>query len=79
MHVRPAFRGDGIGRALVDGLLAEACQMGYPRVRLDGARFMHAAYTLYRSIGFEEIAAYAGSEIPQEFRAHWIFMEKALA
>ena len=79
MFVRPAYRGKGIGRALVDALLNEAQQVGYVRVRLDSARFMHAAHTLYRSLGFEEVTAYEGSEIPQQFQAHWVFMEKTLA
>jgi ribosomal protein S18 acetylase RimI-like enzyme len=78
MFVRPAFRGKSIGRALVDELIAEACQMGYQRICLDSARFMMAAHALYRSVGFEEVSAYAGSEIPKEFQAHWVFMEKTL-
>ncbi len=78
MYVRPAYRGQGAGRALVHALLAEARQAGYVRVRLDSARFMHAAHLLYHSAGFEEIEAYEGSEIPLEFQGHWIFMEKAL-
>ncbi len=79
MYVRPAFRRKGSGRALIDALLVEARQMGYTRVRLDSARFMHTAHRLYHSVGFQEIAAYEGSEIPLEFQAHWLFMEKALA
>jgi len=78
MYVRPASRGKGIGHALVEGLLAEARKLGCLRVRLDSARFMHAAHKLYRSVGFQEIAPYEDSEIPQEFQAHWIFMEKVL-
>lgn len=78
MYVRPAFRGKGVGRALVNALLSEASIIGYPRVRLDSARFMTAAHALYRATGFEEIAAYEGSEIPQAFQAHWVFMEKTL-
>lgn len=77
MYVRPAYRGQGVGRALVNALLAEARGAGYVRVRLDSARFMHAAHLLYRSAGFEEICAYEGSEVPLEFQTHWIFMEKA--
>ena len=45
---------------------------------LDSARFMHAAHALYRSSGFQEIAPYPESEIPEEFRPNWIFMEKLL-
>ncbi len=78
MYVRPEFRGKGIGRALLEALLAEAQQIGYPTVRLDSARFMKAAHSLYRSAGFQEIEPYPESEIPPEFRSHWVFLEKHL-
>jgi GNAT superfamily N-acetyltransferase len=78
MYVRPAFRGKGLGRALLDGIIAEARQMGYPTLRLDSARFMKAAHSLYRSAGFREIAPYPGSEVPTEFQAYAIFMELPL-
>ena len=78
MYVRPEFRGKGIGRALLEALVAEAKEIGYPTVRLDSARFMKAAHTLYRSAGFREIEPYPESEIPPEFQEHWIFMERRL-
>jgi GNAT superfamily N-acetyltransferase len=78
MYVRPEFRGRGIGRALLEALLAEAQEIGYPRVRLDSTRFMKAAHALYRSAGFQEIEPYAESEIPPEFQHEWVFMEKHL-
>lgn len=78
MYVRPEFRGKGVGRKLLDSLIQEARRAGYPKMRLDSARFMGGAHALYRSAGFTEIAEYPESEIPKEFRAHWIFMEKEL-
>jgi hypothetical protein len=36
---------------------------------------MTEAHHLYRAMGFSEIEAYEGSEIPKEFQEHWIFME----
>jgi GNAT superfamily N-acetyltransferase len=78
MYVRPEFRGKGIGRALLEALIAEAKEIGYPRLRLDSTRFMKAAHALYRSVGFYEIEPYPESEIPPEFQANWIFMEKQL-
>jgi GNAT superfamily N-acetyltransferase len=78
MYVRPEFRGKGIGRQLVDNLIAEARAIGYPRMRLDSTRFMVEAHSLYRSAGFKEIEEYPESEIPEEYRAYWVFMEMNL-
>jgi GNAT superfamily N-acetyltransferase len=78
MYVRPEFRGKGIGRQLVDRLIQDARKIGYPRVRLDSTRFMVEAHALYRSAGFKEIEEYPESEIPEEYRAHWVFMEMNL-
>ncbi|HVO70855.1 MAG TPA: GNAT family N-acetyltransferase [Aggregatilineaceae bacterium] len=78
MYVRPAFRRQAIGRALLQRLLDEAHYIGYTRMRLDSARFMTAAHALYRSVGFQEIEAYPESEIPASFQSNWIFMERSL-
>ena len=78
MYVRPEFRNKGIGRELLEHLLDEAREIGYPRARLDSARFMHEAHMLYRSVGFQEIDKYPESEIPEEFQANWTFMEMLL-
>jgi GNAT superfamily N-acetyltransferase len=78
MYVRPEHRRIGLGRALLVRLLEEAVQIGYPQVRLDSAGFMGQAHQLYRSVGFREISPYAGSEIPEDFQAHWVFMEMDL-
>ncbi|MGD2164327.1 MAG: GNAT family N-acetyltransferase [Anaerolineae bacterium] len=78
MYVRPRFRRRGIGRALVEALIAEAREIGFTKMRLDSTRFMAAAHSLYRSMGFHEIEPYAESEIPPEFQQHWVFMERQL-
>lgn len=75
MFVRAQNRQRGLGRMLLEWLLSEAVLAGYERVRLDSARFMKEAHQLYRAIGFKEIEAYEGSEIPKEFQKNWIFME----
>lgn len=77
MYVRPEYRGQGVGRALLETLLEEAERIGYPRVRLDSARFMKEAHALYRSAGFAEIEPYPESEIPPEFQVNWVFMERS--
>jgi GNAT superfamily N-acetyltransferase len=65
LYVRPANRGLGLGRILVERLIAEAQALGYERMRLDTiASAMKDAIALYRRMGFKEIAPY--SAIPIE-------------
>jgi GNAT superfamily N-acetyltransferase len=79
MYVREESRKQGLGRALINRLIQDAQQIGYQRIRLDSARFMKEAHQLYQSIGFKEVEAYEGSEVPIEFQDNWIFMEKQLS
>jgi GNAT superfamily N-acetyltransferase len=78
MYVRPEFRGRGLGRDILDALLSAAQDIGYSKVRLDSPRFVKEAHSLYRSAEFQEIEPYPESQIPPEFREHWIYMEKTL-
>ena len=77
-YVRPEFRGRGIGRALLNSVLEEARTIGYKKIRLDSAGYMKEAHSLYRSVGFKDIEPYGGSEVPEEFKQHWVFMETQL-
>lgn len=79
MYVQPAHRRAGAGRSMADELISAAKTAGYKRIRLDSPRFMTAAHALYRSRGFAEIDPYPESEIPDEYKPHWIFMELRLA
>ena len=76
MYVEPAHRGTGVGSALLDGLIAAAREAGYARLRLDSPDFMTDAHRLYRRRGFEPIEPYPESEIPEDLRAWWVFMER---
>ena len=78
MYVQPTYRRSGVGRALVDELIAQLRREGYGRVRLDSPDFLTAAHTLYRSIGFAEIRPYPGTQIPDDWFSHWLFMERRL-
>jgi ribosomal protein S18 acetylase RimI-like enzyme len=65
LYVRPGDRGLGLGRMLVELLIAEARVIGYQRIRLDTVgSAMQDAIALYRRVGFKEIAPY--SKIPIE-------------
>lgn len=77
-YVRPEFRGQSIGRVLLNSVLQEARIIGYKKIRLDSAGYMKEAHSLYQSAGFNYIEPYEGSEIPKEFRQHWVFMEMLL-
>jgi GNAT superfamily N-acetyltransferase len=78
MYVEPSHRRAGAGRAMLDVLVAAARGAGYERIRLDSPDFMTAAHGLYRSNGFVETGPYAESEIPDEYKPHWVFMELTL-
>ena len=75
MYVDPSFRQIGAGRAILKGLLNAAKETGYKKIRLDSPKFMEAAHSLYRSIGFKDIEPYPEMEIPQEFKDYLLFME----
>jgi ribosomal protein S18 acetylase RimI-like enzyme len=64
LYVRPGFRKDGTGQALVENLIADACAMGYTRMRLDTLPIMREAQALYRRLGFVEIPAYLKNPTP---------------
>jgi putative acetyltransferase len=64
LYVRPRFRGQGLGLALAERLIADACAIGYARMRLDTVEpVMKNAVKMYRRLGFQEIAPYCGNPI----------------
>jgi GNAT superfamily N-acetyltransferase len=58
MYVRPAFRGRGFGRLLLERLARHAREIGLPLLRLETGVHQHEAIALYRRFGFERIAPF---------------------
>jgi GNAT superfamily N-acetyltransferase len=54
LFVRPAWRGKGVGRALVDHVVAEAARQGWAEVSVSTDRDNRAALSLYRGAGLLE-------------------------
>jgi putative acetyltransferase len=64
LYVRPAGRGSGAGRALVEEAIAFARAAGYRDILLDSLPDMTAAVGLYRALGFAEVPPYWNSTLP---------------
>ncbi len=61
LYVRPAYRGHGLSRTLMDLILADARAIGYKTMLLDTLPFLQTALKLYKDYGFEEIERYNDS------------------
>ncbi len=64
LFVRPAFRGFGLGRLLVERVLSEGQLAGYTTMLLDTLSDMETARALYQEAGFVEVAPYYHNPIP---------------
>jgi len=73
LFVRPAARGRGIGHDLARAIIDASREMGYDRMRLDTVASMHAARSVYQSLGFEERSAYYNNPL-----ANVVYYERAI-
>ncbi|MBC7700584.1 GNAT family N-acetyltransferase [Aquabacterium sp.] len=64
LYVRPAFRGFGLGRLLVDALMQRARESGFSTMFVDTLSDMEAARELYGSLGFEPTEPYYFNPLP---------------
>ncbi len=75
LYVCPAFRGGKVGKLLVERAVHEARTLSYSQLRLDThPPTMQAALSLYRKLGFQEVAA-----DPAERVEGLVYMELRLA
>src|SRR5437016_1258338 len=58
LFVRPAFRGQGMGRHLAQRAVEEARAIGYLMMKLDTLPAMQSAINLYARLGFVRCGAY---------------------
>ena len=58
VYVRPSHEGRGLGRAIVEALIAEGRALGYEAIVLDTLPTMTRAQALYRTLGFAQTGAY---------------------
>jgi carbonic anhydrase len=59
LYVRPAFRGSGLGRALLEWVMTEARAAGYREIVGDTMPAMHEALALYDRMGFRRAEPYS--------------------
>jgi putative acetyltransferase len=57
MYFRPEIRGQGMGRRLLDDLIAEAKRRSFARIELETASHLTTAIALYQRAGFVETNA----------------------
>jgi len=67
MWVTPEARGLGVGQRLLEELERHARQEGAPALRLQTNRTLREAIALYRSSGYNEVAAFSDEPYAQ----HW--------
>ena len=64
LYVRPGFRGQGTGRALLEWVIAEARRAGYCEMLGDTMPAMSTALSMYDRLGFERTTPYTPDATP---------------
>jgi GNAT superfamily N-acetyltransferase len=64
VYIRPTARGEGLGRRLIESILAEAREAGYSRICLDVLPEFVAAQSIYESLGFRPAPPVTFNPVP---------------
>lgn len=64
VYVRESVRGLGLGKRIIDLLIARGVEVGYTSMVLDTLPKLEAAQAIYRALGFQEIPAYYNNPLP---------------
>ena len=67
LFVSPEFRGQGLGLALLNRIIAETRSMGYRTMYGDSLPSMIDAGTLYREYGFRQVGLYSAAPTRERF------------
>ena len=78
VYVRPPFRGSGLGRVVVERLIADAQRLGFATMFLDTSPTLTTARGLYMRLGFSPIPPYPEVEVPALCHPFWVFMARSL-
>jgi len=79
LYVAPAYRGEGLGRELMETLVAGAERDGFRTLRLGVGPYLETAQSLYEDLGFEYTTRYDRSNAPEAITDEWHFMRLDLA
>lgn len=78
LWVRPAARGSGLGRSLVETVIGAARDQGFETVGLTTPPWSEASHVLYESLGFERTPPYPETRLDEQHHDDAIFMQLAL-
>jgi phosphinothricin acetyltransferase len=78
VYVERGWRGRGVGRALLDALVARARALGYHKLVLSAFPFNAAGIQAYRRAGFREVGIYREQGLLDGRWVDTIVMEKIL-
>ena len=78
LYVEPGYRGQGLGRRLMEAVLSGAVADGYTTLRLGVAPYLERARALYEDLGFEYTQPYEQSRAPEQLHDEWCFMRLSM-